>query len=356
MSGLSRPEPVSPQPDVLAIDGNARYREVEEWLTRGRQVCITDTYGTALTLYSWLKRSIQRRRPVTDYRTSRLYQELLWQLTRPLLVPVVDHRLQLKKAPDIPWLERLYPDLDTFLLPLPDILGLNGSWQWYARGLQYDILDHPLHPFYGVHFTPRSEHLELFDTYLASRVKADNPLSGLVIDVGTGAGPLTFLLLKHGAEQIQATDDQPNALRSVQDDLQRQACPVLVELIQTDLIAPGPPADLIVFNPPWLPGERHVPVDAGSYYPPDLFPRFFAAAAERLAPHGRLVLLFSNFAQLAGLTSVNPIAAEVESGERFRLIRREQRPARVPQGRRTPQWLHRLRQQEQVQLWELVHR
>lgn len=352
VSDLQRPEPIQPGADLVEINGNAHYREVEEWLTRGRQVCITDTYGTALTLYSWLKRSVHRRRPVRDYRTSRLYRELLWQLTRTLLLPIAQHRVQLKKAPDIPWLQRLYPEQESFLLPLPDVLGLNGSWQWYSRGVAYSVLEHRLHPFYGVHFTPRSEHLELFDAYLQRR----DSRSLEAVDVGTGAGPLTFLLLKHGVPHVQATDDQANAIRSVHDDLERQGLLTRVNLLQADLVPERTPADLIAFNPPWLPGERHVAVDAGSYYSPDLFPRFFAAAARRLASGGRLVLLFSNFAELVGLTAENPIAVELESGGRFRLLSHDEKPAGTSGGRRTPPWLRALRQQERVQLWELALR
>jgi precorrin-6B methylase 2 len=349
MTDLLRPDPVTATPDAIAIDGNARYREVAEWLTQGKQVCLTDTYGTALTLYSWLKRDVRRRRPVSDYRTSRLYRELLHTLTRTLLVPISAHRLQLKRAPEIPWLELLYPEQDAFHLPLPDVLGMNGSWQWYTRGVSYDVLEHPLHPFHGVHFTPRGEHLALFDTYLQQR--AAPPASA--VDVGAGAGPLTLLLLKHGVAQVEATDAHPNAIRSLHDDLERLGLRDRVALSQTDLLPSAPPTELIVFNPPWIPGEQHVTVDAGSYYAEDLFPRFFQAAANRLSPDGRLVLLFSNFAELAGLTATSPIAAEVASGGRFRVVQRDESPVGPP-GKRSPQWQRELRSRERVQLWELA--
>jgi hypothetical protein len=349
MTGLLRPEPAVVEPNLIRIDGNARYREVEEWLTQGRQVCVTDTYGTALTLYSWLKRSVQRRRPITDYRTHRLYRELLWQLTRPLLVPIADHRIQLKKAPDIPWLQRLYPDLSQFHLPLPDILGMNGSWQWYTRGVSYSVLEQPLHPFHGVHFTPRGEHLELFHAHLAQM----QPPPAAALDVGAGAGPLTLMLLQAGVAHVEATDSHPNAIRSLGDELEGLGLQDRVQLSLTDLIPEGPPVPLIVFNPPWLPGEQHVAVDAGSYYPPDLFPRFFTAAARRLAADGRLLLLFSNFAELAGLTASHPIAEEIATGGRFRLVGRQEKAAAAV-GKRGQPWQRELRAKERVQLWELA--
>ena len=352
MSALLCPEPVSPDPSITEIDGNARYREVEEWLTRGRRLCITDTYGTALTLYSWLKRNVRRRSPERDYRTSRLFRELFWRLTRPLLVPVVDHRIALRKAPSIPFLEQLYPGEDPFLLPLSDVLGMNGAHQWYQKGLQYPILDHPLHPFYGVHFSTRAEHLELFDAYLTEQPGA----FASAADVGAGAGALTFLLIKHGVPQIRATDTSPNAVHSLREDLERLDLQNRVAAEQADLFGVGDPVDLIACNPPWLPGGQRVAVDAGSYYPPDLFPRLFAAAGEHLAPEGRLVLLFSNFAELAGLTDTNPIARELETSDRFRLVSRREGPVAPPSHRRGQDWLYQLRQREQVQLWELAVR
>lgn len=352
MSALLRPELVSPDPSITEIDGNAQYRQVEEWLTQGRRLCITDTYGTALTLYSWLKRSIRRRSPERDYRTSRLFRELFWRLTRPLLAPIVDHRIALRKAPPIPFLEQLYPGERHFLLPLSDVLGMNGAHQWYQKGLQYPVLDHPLHPFYGVHFSTRSEHLELFDAYLAEHRRA----FASAADVGAGAGALTFLLLKHGVLQIRATDTSPNAVRSLREDLERLGLQDRVAVEQADLFGAGNPVDLIACNPPWLPGEQRVPVDAGSYYPPDLFPRLFAAAEQHLAPDGRLVLLFSNFAELAGLTDANPIARQIETSDRFRLVSRREGAVAPPSRRRGQDWLYQLRQRERVQLWELAVR
>jgi SAM-dependent methyltransferase len=350
MTELLRPEPVPRDPSIIEIDGNARYREVEALLTQGRRLCVTDTYGTALALYSWLKRSIHRRCPVRDYSTGRHFRTLFWRLTRPLLVPIVDHRIGLRKAPPVPFLERLYPGEPDFLLSLPDVLGLNGSWQWYDRGVQYPVLDHSLHPFYGVHFSTRSEHLELFDAYLDER--PETPPSAA--DVGAGAGALTFLLLKHGALRVRATDRSPNAVLSLREDLERQGLRDRVDLERADLFGAGEPAALIAFNPPWLPGRLRVPVDAGAYYPPDLFPRFFRAAADRLQPDGRLVVLFSNFAELAGLTDAHPVIRELETGDRFRLASRREKPVAPPSRRRGRDWLYQLRQRERVQLWELA--
>jgi hypothetical protein len=96
-----------------------------------------------------------------------------------------------------------------------------------------------------------------------------------------------------------------------------------------------------------------VAVDAGSHYAPGFFPRLFASAAARLLPSGRLVLLFSNLGQITGLAPVSPVATELESGQRFRLVDCREQPAAPATGERVPDWQRQLRQQERLQLWEL---
>ncbi|MEW6751210.1 MAG: methyltransferase [Candidatus Latescibacterota bacterium] len=331
------------------IDGNAHYREVEALLTQGRHVCVTDTYGTALTLYTWLKRGVERRAPAVDYRTSRIQRELLWRLTHPLVVPIVDGQVALRGAPPIPFLQRLYPGSGAFYLPLPDVLGLNGAWQWYERGVRYPVLAHPLHPFYGAHFSTRREHLELFDSYLASRPAAPDR----AVDVGAGAGALTFLLCKHGAQHVHAVDASPNAVLSLTEDVARLDLGGRVTVEQADLFGSAAPAELVVFNPPWVPGRQQSVVDASVYHDAAIFPRFFAAARERLQPGGRLVVLFSNFAEVAGLSQVSPVAAEVDGGGRFRLVERLERGVSAPAPRRGRDWLAQVRGRERVQVWVL---
>jgi len=55
------------------------------------------------------------------------------------------------------------------------------------------------------------------------------------------------------------------------------------------------------------------------YYPEHLFPDFFEAAKSRLSPDGKLVIIFSNLAQLTKVTETHPIETEIAKNERFQL-------------------------------------
>jgi hypothetical protein len=68
------------------------------------------------------------------------------------------------------------------------------------------------------------------------------------------------------------------------------------------------------------------------------------------------VILFSNFAELAGLTEEHPISQELKTGNRFELTCFQEKPVAPPSRRRGKDWLFELRRQERVQLWELASR
>jgi methylase of polypeptide subunit release factors len=111
-------------------------------------------------------------------------------------------------------------------------------------------------------------------------------------------------------------------------------------------------AALIVFNPPWLPGmDLSGGLDAAIYYPEDLFSRFFEQAAPHMQKQGRLIVLFSNLAEISDINTVNPIIRELETGNRFhkvQLITKQVRPASSKTKRAVS-----LRSKEKVELWEL---
>ena len=93
----------------------------------------------------------------------------------------------------------------------------------------------------------------------------------------------------------------PNAIQGMKEALAKKGITAEVELRFGDLFANCVgQADLIDFNPPWLALEtENEGIDQAMYYDDGLFPRFFAEASKRLKPEGKLVLLFSNLAQVA---------------------------------------------------------
>lgn len=345
--GLHRPEPLSFETPAESINRSCNPNAVAQALEGGVAHRINDAYPTGQRVLQSLRKYLADRHPGTEHHQRRAYRSALHEAGRHLLAPVENHEIALPKAPDIGWLKLLYPDQERFLLPFTDLIGLNSAWQWRLRGLEIPLLRTKIHPYYGVYFPTRFDHLELFDEWLH-----EQPKLAQVIDVGVGAGVLTLLLLQHNAQAVHATDINPNALQSVRDELTRTGHAKRVQLEEADLLGCHPgDADLIVFNPPWLPGEAAGPLDLAIYYPEDLFERFFAQAHSKVAPDGRVVLLFSNLVGVLTPGTPHPVLDEIERGGRFRLA--EKRTRAVKAGSKKTKRSTEHRKQELVELWVL---
>jgi hypothetical protein len=114
------------------------------------------------------------------------------------------------------------------------------------------------------------------------------------------------------------------------------------------------PTELIVFNPPWLPATQELEnLEEAVYYDEHLFPDFFAEAKKRLLPEGKIILLFSNLAQVTEVSKTHPIEKELAEGGRFKLERCNKKPVKLASDKtkRDQYW----RSEEMVELWVLVH-
>ncbi|MDO5975102.1 hypothetical protein [Flavivirga jejuensis] len=80
---------------------------------------------------------------------------------------------------------------------------------------------------------------------------------------------------------------------------------------------------------------------------------FFAAAKKRLLPEGKLVLIFSNLAQITNVTTDHPIQKELDEGNRFQLERcfKKSVSAASSKTKRDQHW----RALEEVELWVLTN-
>jgi len=158
------------------------------------------------------------------------------------------------------------------------------------------------------------------------------------------------MLARAGFKRVVATDSNPNAIESVHRELTRRPVRSTVELIHGDLLGPGTtPEELIVFNPPWVQGEPSSQVDEGLYFAPGLFERFFDQAETRLAPEGRLVLIFSNIGSLLRPDLPHPIESELLRN-RFRLVTKLGRKVKATPDERG----RKRRTKERVEVWELA--
>jgi hypothetical protein len=346
---LDRPQPSDFEQAFPRVQKRTDRAGVIEALQAGESLLVTDVYSTGLSILADLKAHLKKLHPDDDFQGNRAFRSAYQACAQRLFAPIKGHALALLKAPSIGWLARLYPELDEFLLPFPKIQGLNSAWQWHQKGIQLPVLQHKLHPFYGTYFPTRHDHIHLFEDWL-SRYSGSFEN---VIDVGTGCGVLSFQLLNHGSQEVWATDINPNAIKSVQEDLAQLNMTGKIHLEHGDLFGRySQKFDLIVFNPPWLPGATHGELDKAIYYPPDLFERFFEQAATRLKPSGHMVLLFSNLAQSSGLTTEHPVEIELVEGGRFRKVDRLRRKVQAASSKTKRSG--KSRDKEFVELWALA--
>ncbi len=349
---VSRPEPLEASAEVIRLTKRMDMDEALEALEEGRYVMIRDFFSTGLNLLRELKQRLSYKGGNQTFESQRAFRKAYRERSHRVLLRIERHKITARKSPIVGWFEILYPDVSEFLLPFPQVQGLNSSWQWYEKGIKFPGLRQRIHPYYGVYFPTRFDHVLLFDAWLKNYAGKRE----VAIDVGTGCGVLAFLLRKYRFGIVHATDHNPNAIIGLQQSLKSEKQSEGIELYYGDLFADcDQEADLIVFNPPWLPADKEMEgLDTAIYYDEHLFPAFFAEAKKHLKPDGQLVLLFSNLAQVSNLAKDHPIEKELASGARFEKVELQQAEVKSAskKTRRNAQW----RSREKVELWVLRHK
>ncbi len=346
---VNRPEPIVSDIDVVPYDRSMNPGNAVDALVEGHVVLVVDVYSSGLTLLQELKSYLTNIHSNRTFIEQRNFRSDFHELSNRIVVEVSNNTLAVKKAPAIGWLNVLYPDMSEFLLPFPQVQGLNSSWQWYKKGVYVPVLNQKINPYFGTYFPTRFEHLELFDDWL-SRYQGERKSA---IDIGVGSGVLSLQMLKHGFESICGTDSNPNAIVGLNEELKRKGVCSKIELRYGDLFAGhSTKTEFLVFNPPWLPASHYADgIDKAIYYDEELFPRFFSEALKRLDDGGRVVILFSNLAQITEVNKTHPIETELAKGGRFEketFIQRSVGKA-SKKTRRNQTW----RNSEKVELWVL---
>ena len=305
----NRPKIIDTEIEVFPINKKTGKTLIIDALLSDNYVLIEDFYSTGLKVLFELKKNIFTKTDNNDFKNERKKRSVYHLASNKILIPVETNKIALRKAPDIEWLKILYPETSNFLLPLPQIQGLNSSWQWYVKGIKYPVLNYKIFPYYGTYFPTRFEHLIIFENWL----KTYNDKKTQAIDIGTGCGVLTFQLINNGFKKVYASDINENSIISVSENADKLGFNDKIILKHDDLFDNcNIKADLIVFNPPWLPANKdNTIIDKAIYYEPDFFERFFRNAVNHLNDDGKIAILFSNFAQSTGLTKNNPIEKEL---------------------------------------------
>ena len=189
---------------------------------------------------------------------------------------------------------RLYDELVRRRLarePIAYIVGHREFW-----GLEFDVTPAVL--------IPRPETELVIEEALAAF--PHKPVVHTIIDVGTGSGCLAVILaIEFASATVVAIDSSAAALDVARQNAARHNVSERVALVHGDLLDDVQvSADLIVSNPPYVPDAdaptlqpevaRYEPASA-LYAGPDglgVIRRLLAAAADRLAPEGRLIVEF----------------------------------------------------------------
>lgn len=346
---IKKPEPIAIGEKLKSFNQRTEVGLAIKAIGQGEPILINEFYNDGLSLLQELHKFLRRKLPNRSFQEQRKYRSEYHRLSNLILLEIVDQKLCAKKSPEIGWLAKFYPDNNHFLLTLPQIQGLNSSWQWYKNGISIPGLRNKLHPYYGTYFPTRFEHIVLFDNWLK---RYEGPKK-TAIDVGVGCGVLSLQMVQHGFQKVYATDINPNAIVGLTEFMGTTKLSRKIELDFGYLFGKwDKQTELIVFNPPWLPEVHELDsIDDAIYYNKTLFPDFFAAAKKRLLPEGKLVLIFSNLAQITNLTTEHPIEKELAEGDRFKLERCFKKSVRAASGKtkRDQHW----RSSEVVELWIL---
>jgi len=346
----NRPEPIISDLDVVPFNKRMDINYAVESLLEGYYVLVMDFYSVGLEILNELKNFLNKKHTNKTFKSQREFRSKFHNLSNKILLEVNNNKLAVKKAPEIGWIEILYPGLDNFLLPFPQIQGLNSSWQWYKKGLFVPVLNKKIHPWFGTYFPTRFEHLELFDNWL----KNYKGKKKSAFDIGIGSGILSFQMLNNGFEKIYATDINPNAIIGLDYEIKNNNSYQNINLFYGNLFADcNIKTDLIVFNPPWIPASHNTAgIDKAIYYDENLFKDFFTQAKQHLNPKGKIVIIFSNLAEITNVTEKHPIKTELSEGGRFKkeLFIQKNVGKASKKTKRNQNW----RKPEMVELWVLA--
>jgi hypothetical protein len=191
---------------------------------QGDSVLWRGDYRNARQLLAAMRRRLERRpdrvgqTPAeTFHRYRQATAERVRLLNRLLVELKPGYCVDLPHAPDVSaaCVAAYGPSTRPTLLPLAELLGVVGAYQWRVRGVWVPVLGDRIYPHYGVFAPTRQEYLDLV-------VAAPWPAKvATAFDIGTGTGVLAALLARRGAETVVATDIEPRAVACARDNLDR---------------------------------------------------------------------------------------------------------------------------------------
>ena len=365
--------------NAIVVNNDTSANEALRILRKSDTDCLVyqGHYGNALQLLSSIKRRYRDRNAKTSSSsfTATTVNEQ-WQLHRQRVREEAElqNRLLVQVQPDhsldstltgtprfVPPLLRTVLGSDTasastntisstssteqaYLVPLKQILVWNGSEQYRQKGIFVPQLDNVIFPGNDVYPPTRQEYLELLPR-LPSPSSLSSSLSPpdhkdsrshhnrssnrnnevVVMDVGTGTGILAAILLHQNPEAFAiCTDINPKAIACARDNLERLGFSDRVELHTTNLFATNTDnnhqvtnVDVLVCNPPWIPGTADTWLDRAVFDDDDssmLYGFLDGAAAHLQKADSEAWLILSDLAELLQLRSRDELLQRIHDG------------------------------------------
>lgn len=287
--------------------------------------------------------------PTEQFHRHRLAQLQRARTLAMLLIPFdADYGIPLRRAPDVreACLEAWGASSEPCVASLRELLGLIGAHEWRRKGVPIPALDERIHPWYGVFSPVRGEYVELV---------AQAPLppgAKLAFDIGAGTGVLSSVLARRGLQRVVATDMDERALGCARANIDRLGYARQVEIVRADLFPEGQ-ADVVVCNPPWLPGKPSSAIEYAIYDPDSRMLRgFLGGLKAHLAPGGEGWLILSDLAEHLGLRTREQLLGWIAAAGMAVAGRHDVRPTHA-KAADADDPLHAARSREVTSLWRL---
>ena len=274
-----------------------------------------DFHNARQLLLAMSKRLISKKqteqllnKPILErFHIHRLHQSQRLNVLSKLLIPIdASYRIELKRAPlvsDVLNHVLGAPTQQAHLISLRELLGFIGAYEWFKKGIELDerfMGSAPMNkifPYHGVFSPVRGEYLALIH-------QAPIDLSGngfVAFDIGVGTGVISAMLLRRGVTHVIATDSEARSIECASDNLKRLGLSDKVTLLQCNLF-PASKANLIVCNPPWLPGKARSSIEKAIFDEnSQMLKGFLSGLKDHLLASGEAWLIMSDLAERLGL-------------------------------------------------------
>ena len=159
-------------------------------------------------------------------------------------------------------------------------------------------------------------------------------------------------MAQKGIPRIIASDIDQRAIECAQANIVSLGLEKRIDLVQTDLFPPNM-ANLIICNPPWLPGEPSSSIENAVFDPNSKFLKgFLLGARNHLQGRGQVWLILSDLAEHLGLRTRESLMEWIATGG-LSVINRLDIKAKHPKSKNVDDPLYFARVKEITSLWIL---